>query len=133
MSALLLASMYGHRKLVKLLLKHGAKVDLEADVSVDNVPRLLQWLINSLQGEERAMCSDVCLCMRWCVLLCMDVCCAHAQILSQHVVVHKTTQFLSSPMAEHMHQVGVLEHPPPVQLIIIILNMADMGHGYPIL
>ena len=36
----MLASVYGHRELVKLLLKHGAKVDIEDDVRV--IPKLLQ-------------------------------------------------------------------------------------------
>ena len=58
----MLASMYGHYELVKLLLKHGAKVDLQDVVRV-NTPKLLQGVMDSPQGEERAMCSDVCICM----------------------------------------------------------------------
>ena len=51
----MLATAYGQRELVKLLLKHGAKVDIEDDVvRVDNTPRLQEGLIDSLQGKERA-------------------------------------------------------------------------------
>ena len=46
----MLASACGQRELVKLLLKHGAKVDLEDDVRVNNTPILVQGLIDSLQG-----------------------------------------------------------------------------------
>ena len=40
--------MYGQHELVKQLLKHGAKVDIEDDVRVNNTPRLHEGLIDSL-------------------------------------------------------------------------------------
>ena len=42
------ASAYGHRELVKLLLKHGAKVDIEDVVRVNNTPRLHEGFTDSL-------------------------------------------------------------------------------------
>ena len=44
----MLASLHGQRELVKLLLKHGAKVDLQNGVRV-NTPRLLQGVMDSPQ------------------------------------------------------------------------------------
>ena len=90
----MLASMYGQRELVKLLLKHGAKVDIEDDVRVNNTPRLEEGLIDSLQGKERAC--------RQCVVMCayVTVCtlcgCVLCNMLSQHILVHETTQFFPS-------------------------------------
>ena len=54
--------MYGQLDLVKLLLKHGAKVDIEDVVRVNNTPRLQEGLSDSVQGEERAS--------RQCVVMC---------------------------------------------------------------
>ena len=47
--------MYGQREVVKLLLKRGAKVDIEDVVRVNNTPRLHEGLIDSLQGKEREL------------------------------------------------------------------------------
>ena len=41
--------MHGQHELVKLLLKHGAKVDLQNDVRVTNTPMLQEGLTDSLQ------------------------------------------------------------------------------------
>ena len=54
--------MYGERELVKLLLKHGTKVDIEDVVRVNITSRLHEGLIDSLQGKERVcvvMCAYV--------------------------------------------------------------------------
>ena len=60
----MLASAYGQRELVKLLLKHGAKVNIEDDVRVNKTHRLQERLTDSLQGKERACRAicDVCIC-----------------------------------------------------------------------
>ena len=50
----MLASGYGQRELVKLLLKHGAKVDIEDVVRVNKTPRLQEGFIDSLKGKKRA-------------------------------------------------------------------------------
>ena len=57
----MLASGHGQCELVKLLLKHGAKVDIDV-VRVNNTPRLQEGLIDSLKGKERAC--------RQCVVMC---------------------------------------------------------------
>ena len=54
--------MYGQREVVKLLLKRGAKVDIEDVVRVNNTPRLQEGLSDSLKGKERAC--------RQCVVMC---------------------------------------------------------------
>ena len=97
----MLASAYGQRELVKLLLKHGAKVNIEDDVRVNKTRRLQEGLIDSLQGKERAcraMCSDVCICdsVHFGNPLYRCVWCVHASHLP-------TKPYWSSPMADHMH------------------------------
>ena len=52
MSALFVASGYGQRELVKLLLKHGANVDLEDDVRGNNTPTLVQGLSTPYKGRR---------------------------------------------------------------------------------